>query len=290
MEREPELGNESTASKNIADQSDEQARRGSTPDLIVSRLKESLPKGTTTQGSFHKGGKVKADGNYALKAGETVNAAPQTDSTQQAAPQTAQPDDSTQTDSNLPDDESSSVGGVNLQRSYSHLNAAVRDMLDGLGIPRSATIPHQTGQTMDQHLSEIGQVMATKGNITGNIMTATHSLHADDNGSTVAHPNQKLLETKIPKDSELAKAAIAACRSLISKCEKLIDETPEIQRAKSQLSLVGKSEGAGMSAFDMSVALLGIPGPVIQSLARLHSEHKHGRIHPALTGPKAQGK
>ena len=213
------------------------------------------------------------------------------DSTQQdpsaaaptAQPQQVAPDNS----SNLADDESTSAEGVNLQQAYSKLNAAVRSLFDGLGIPRSATIPHQNGQSMSDHIAEIGQVMSSHGQITGNILTATHSIHDKDGGSTVAHPNQKLIETKIPKDSAEAKAAIDACRSLISKCEKLIGETPEIQRAKAQISLVGRNNLEGMSAFDAGVALLNIPGPVIQALARLHSEHKYGgAIHAKLTAPK----
>jgi hypothetical protein len=244
---------------------DESASRNA-PQRII----DSIPK-------LHAGGTVPADGAYNLQAGEQVTAAPQT---QQDTPD----------DSNLSDDESTSGAPVSLQKAYSHLNAAVRNLFDGLGIIRSATIPHQNGQTMDQHLADIGRVMSSHGQITGNIMTATHSIHDKDGGSTVGHGNQKLMETKIPKDSELAKAAIAACRSLISKCEQLIGETPEIQRAKSQISIVGKSEGVGVTAFDLGVALLNIPNPVIQALARKHSEVKHGRIHPALTGPKAQGK
>jgi hypothetical protein len=232
---------------------DESASRNQ-PANVLSRLNASLPK-------MHKGGVVKATGPVILKKGETVI----------PAPQDAQ-NPPTQDDSDSMSDETAVSGSHNLQRAYSKLNEAVRAMLDGLGIRRSASIPHSEGQSMADHLSEVGQVMASHGQISGNIMTATHSVHDKDGGSTVGHPNPQLLQTIVPKDSELAKAAINACRTLISKSESLIGETPEIQRAKSQIALLSKSDGQGMSAFDLSAALLNIPGAVIQSLARKHSQ------------------
>jgi hypothetical protein len=210
--------------------------------------------------------------------------------TQQAAPDVAQPQQTAPSgqDDSLPDDENAVAGeGVNLQRAYSKLNAAVRSLFDGLGISRSATCPHQSGQSMADHLSEIGQVMASHGQITGSIMTATHSVHADDGGSTVGHPNQPLLATKIPKDSAEAKAAIAACRSLVNKVASLIGkEDPSVKLADSQLQLISRNQMAGMSAFDAGVALLNIPGPMIQSLARAHNFVKHGEHVVHITGPK----
>jgi hypothetical protein len=210
--------------------------------------------------------------------------------TQQAAPDVAQPQQpASDNSSNLPDDENAVAGeGQNLQRAYSRLNESVRALYDGLGIRRSATIPHQNGQSMSDHISDVGQVMADKGGISGNILTATHTQHDADGGSTVSHPNAQLQTAIIPKDSVESKAAIASCKSFVSKCESLVGETPEILKAKSQISLVGKSSGEGMTAFDLGVALLNIPGPVIQVLARLHSTQKHGEHHAALTAPKVQ--
>jgi hypothetical protein len=244
------------------------------PQRAIDNLKASLPK-------MHDGGVVPKDGAYNLQAGEQVT----------PASQTAQPDSPApaQDDSNLPEEpeESGTAGSINLQRAYSKLNQAVRAMLDGLGIRRSATIPHQMGQSMSDHLSEIGQVMATKGNISGNILTATHSLHAGDGGSTVAHPNEPLQKTIIPKDFEPAKTAINACRTLVNKVASLIGkEDPSVKLADSQLQMISKNQMQGMSAFDAAVALLNIPGPMIKTLARKHSEHKHGTIVAHLTGPK----
>jgi hypothetical protein len=133
----------------------------------------------------------------------------------------------------------------------------------------------------------VGHTLATIGGVTANLLTASHTKHSPTGGETVAHSSDKLRQTLIPPKSEEAKAAIAACKSFVSKVESLVGETSEVKTAKSQISLIGKNEGTGMTAFDLGAALLSVPGPLIALLARRHSEVKHGRVHPLLTGPKA---
>jgi hypothetical protein len=273
-------GDQTENNRNLAE------RSGTSPAPIINNLQARLNAGAAQQaasapqgGEFrkmHKGGVVKATGPVILKKGEIVLPAPQ----DAQNPPTQDDSDS------MSDDTAVSGESINLQRAYSRLNEAVRAMLDGLGIRRSATIPHQKSQSMVDHLNDVGQALSTKGNISGNILTATHTIHDKDGGSTVAHPNQQLQETIIPKDSVEAKAAINACKSFISKCESLVGETPEIQKAKAQISIIGKSDMAGMSAFDGAAALLNVPGPVIAALARAHNFVKHGEHKIHLTGPK----
>jgi hypothetical protein len=206
----------------------------------------------------------------------------------QDAPQlTAPAQDSTQADSRLPDENAVSEQSVNLQRSYSKINEAIRKLADGLGVPRNSTIPHVEGQSMADHIAAVGQVLASHGGITSSVLTATHTKHDSGGGSTVAHHSQKLKEVIVPKDWEDAKAAVAAERSFISKCAILLgDDDPAIKLAKSHIALIGRANLAGMTVFDAAVALLSIPGPLIQSIARAHSGTKDGGHAPHLRAPR----
>ena len=191
-----------------------------------------------------------------------------------------------QDDSNRPD-EDAVAGSVNLHRAFSRLNEAIAALFDGLGVKRSATIPHIEGQPMADHLADVSQVLQQTGGMTSNLVTSTHSKHGPNGGVTVAHPAQKLRETIIPNDDPKAIKAIDACKSFVSKVESLIGETPEVKLAKSQLARVGKHHGSGMSAADLGVALLNIPTQVIQAVARAHSGTKDGGHGPQLRAPKS---
>jgi hypothetical protein len=285
LERTPEAGDEGTAARNLANQGDEQARRGSTPDLIVSRLKESLPKGTTTEGSFHKGGKVKADGNYALLAGETVNAAPQTDSTQQAAP--GQPDASTQDDSNLPEDDAAPEGEINLHRSFAKLQEALTTLADASGVKRAVTVPFQHGGETHAHIQEISDALKSHGGMLANVLTSFHKSggrgFGSGDGSTQAWPAEKLRQTIIVKDDPNAIKAISAARSLVNLVAKLVgSDDKSVQVAKSQLSIIGKMNGSGMHVADLITALNSLVNLPLQTVARSFSTARHGEHHAAL--------
>jgi hypothetical protein len=190
---------------------------------------------------------------------------------------------------NLPDDESAVSGEpVNIQRAYSKLNSAIAEMCDSLGVRRSATCPHQEGQSMADHIGDVGQVLQTIGGVSANLLVATHTKHSATGGETVAYPAAKLRETIIPKDSVESKKAIAACRSFVSKVASLVgDDDSIVKIGKSQISMIGKNDGENMSAFDLAAALLSIPGPLIQLVARLHSGTKDGGHAPHLRAPKA---
>jgi len=239
-------------------------------------------KGTPVQGSFKTGGRVPKDGAYQLHAGEQVTPAPE----DQAGPDQS---DDTRSDS-TPDDDAVKGESVNLHRAFSKLHETVCLMLDELGIKRNATVPHVPGENMTQHMDAVGKVLPTVGGISANMITATHTEHSATGGETVLHPTDKLHKTIVPKTFAPAKAAIAACRSFVNKVDFLVGETPEVQLAKSQISMIGKQDMAGMTAFDAATALLSVPTPLIQLLARRHSEVKHGEQHPGLTAPQARHK
>jgi hypothetical protein len=65
---------ETSAAQNLA--ATQYAHRND-PDKVMSRLKTDLQQGASTFPKMHKGGKVKADGDYNLKAGEHVLTAAQ---------------------------------------------------------------------------------------------------------------------------------------------------------------------------------------------------------------------
>src|ERR1700680_1093034 len=249
------------------------------PDRVIGNLQTRLASDAQqVAGSFQTGGVVPKDAAYKLHAGEQVLPA-QTDLTQPQ--QDAQnPPEQDADSTNLPDDENAVAGeGVTLQRAYSKLNSAVTALFDGLGVRRSATVAHVAGESMSDHIDAVSKVLPTIGGVTANLSTATHTKHDPNGGATVLHPADKLRSTIVPKDNDLAKAAINACRSFVNKVESLVDETPEVKMAKSQLALISKQDGAGMSSFDLGAALLSVPGPLIQLVARLHSTRKHGAHH-----------
>lgn len=227
----------------------------------------------------------------ALDALKSKASQPPADDTQQntsaAAPAASQADASSDTGDSTEVSDEAVAGKVNLLKQYSKLNAAITAMFDGLGVRRSMSMPHQAGQDMAGHINDVGAALQKIGGLTTNFITATHTQHDPKGGVTVAHPSEKLRSTIIPKDSELAKNAVQACKTLVSKIAGLLpDNPPEILRAKSQIALVAKEEMSGMNLFDAGVFLLAIVHPLFQLLARRHQFVKHGADHPTLTGPK----
>src|ERR1019366_6662269 len=114
---------------------------------------------------------------------------------------------------NIPDEEVAAGAGVNLKRAYSNLNTKIIELMDGLGIRRSATIPHVRGEQIHDHLNSVSQIIANNGGVTKNFLAATHTQHSPTGGETVAFNSDKLHQTVIPAKSEVAKAAIDACKS-----------------------------------------------------------------------------
>jgi hypothetical protein len=275
LERNPGIGEELPSHLTQAE-AGERAVGG--PKEIIARLKASLPEGTTTQGSFKTGGTVPKTGPYTLHKGETVTPAP-TDSTAAPDQSAAAP---TQTDDQTPDqsatpDESPKDEPVKFTRAYSNFQEALVELADGLGVSRSATIPHIRGQEPAEHFQTVGQVLTQAGGLTENLLTASHTAYGKNGGATVAYPAQKLRETIIPAKSEPAKAAIDKCRAFVNMAAKLIgDDVPAIQTAKSQIEVLGRHDGQGMILQDLLVALINIPHPVIQAVARAHSGTKDG--------------
>lgn len=200
----------------------------------------------------------------------------------QSDDQTASTQDS---DASLPTD--GSKESINLHRAFSRLQERITKLADGVGVRRSLTMPHVKNQDMGDHIQAIGQALAERGGLTANLLSVSHSKYGEDGGVTVAHPADKLRSTIIPKDSAPAKAAISAAKSFVSDAEKLIGNDKTIQIAKSQLALIGKHDGEGMTAVDLMIALQNIPYPVIQSIARGHNGTKEGGHSAKRRPPKA---
>ena len=184
------------------------------------------------------------------------------------------------------------MAGVNLQKSYSTLNEKLIKLFDESGVRRSFTVPYVDGQDMNVHVESVGQAATQSGGLTNNlIMTAHHSGGkgwGSGEGHTVGHPADKLRNTVIPKDDEHAKAAIDAAQTHLNNVAKLIgDDDPAVKTAKSQLDLVKKTEGAGMTLLDFGVMLQQLTYAPNQAVARAHSGAKEGGHSPQLRAPGA---
>lgn len=231
----------------------------------------------------------------ALAAKSQASAAPADQPQDSPAPQQAAPDQptpETDSDSNLPEE---SAAPVQLHREFSRLNEALTKLADEAGVKRSATIPYIHGQETHEHIQAVGQALQSVGGLTKNILTTQH--HADGrgygsgDGHTVAFPADKLKETILPKDDENAIAAIRAARILVNKVASLLgNDEPAVKVAKSQIQLVGKNNGSGMTVLDLMVALINIVNPPIAAVARSHSGTKEGGHGPHLRAPGSSKK
>jgi hypothetical protein len=209
-----------------------------------------------------------------------------------AAQQTGQPSASDD-EQNLPDEagDEAAASTVNLGKLYSKLNSAIAEMFDGLGVKRNLTIPHQGGQNLSDHVADVAKAAAQVGGLSKNFVTVKHTVHDPDGGSTVLHPSDKLRETVVPANNELARTAIAACQTIVNKIEGLVPDAqePVVQTARAQFALVAKLGGKGMSAWDLGAALISIPHPLLQLVARLHSKVKHQQQAAAPQGEEQPG-
>lgn len=179
---------------------------------------------------------------------------------------------------------------VNLQKSYSSMNESLIKLFDESGVRRTFTVPYLEGQPMDEHVQSVGQTAAQSGGMTNNlILSAHHSTGkgwGSGEGHTVAHPSEKLRTTTIRPKDEHAKAAIDAAQSHLNGLGKLLGEdNPAVQTAQSQLNLVKRSDGAGMTLLDFGVLLTQIMYPAHQAIARAHSGTKEGGHAPHLRAP-----
>lgn len=183
--------------------------------------------------------------------------------------------------------------GVSLKKSYAALNEALVKLFDELGVKRSFTVPYLEGQEMHEHVDAVGQAAQQSGGLTNNLITTAH--HSDGkgwgspDGHTVGHPSDKLRTTIIPADDENAKSAIEVAQKHINNMGKLLgDDDPTIQTANSQLNLVKKNSGQGMTLLDFGVLLIQIMFAPLQTIARKHSQTHPDGPAPHLRGSKAQ--
>jgi hypothetical protein len=209
-----------------------------------------------------------------------------------SAPQPQSDDASASTDANTATSDASlpsdgSKESINLHRAFSRLNESLTKLADESGVPRSLSMPHIDGQDMGDHIAAVGAALQDRGGITNNLLSVSHSKYDKSGGITVAHPAEKLRETKIPKAFAPAKSAIAAARSVLTEAEKLIgSDDRSIQIAKSQLDLIGKHGGEGMSVLDAMIALQNVVAAPLQSVARAHSGTKDGGHHAQRRPPR----
>lgn len=183
---------------------------------------------------------------------------------------------------------------ISLQKDYSKLNEALITLFDESGVRRAFTIPYIEGQSMADHVGAVGQVASQHGGMTNNLLTSAHHSggkgYGSGDGHTVGHPSEKLRTTTIPKNDEKAKAAIAACQKYLDDIGYLIgDDDPTVVTANSQLKLLKRFNGTGMSLFDFGVMLIQITHPPTQAAAQKHSQAQHGRVHAKLTAPQQGG-
>jgi hypothetical protein len=164
----------------------------------------------------------------------------------------------------------------NLSRSFSNLQEKITALADDSGVPRSLTMPHD-GSSMSDHIQQIGQALSKIGGATANLLSISHSKYGKGGGATVAHNVDRLRKAILPKDSAPFKAALSAARSFVNDAASLIGETDRsIQIAKSQLDIIGKHNGEGMSVLDAMIALQNVVAAPLQSVARAHSGTKDG--------------
>ena len=220
---------------------------------------------------------------------DTAGKAAQSSGTPTAPQQAAAPAQPSQSAAPKPSasDKAIAAAPVKIAKGYSDLNEKITELFDGLGVHRSATIPHIEGQEPAEHIAAVGKILSTVGGMTANLLSASHTAYGKNGGATCAFPVQKLQETIIPAKSELAKDAIDACKSFVNGCARLIgDKDPLVQVAKNQLQIISRFDGQGMTAFDLGVGLINIPTLLIQRVAKLHSGTKDGGHHPLRRSAK----
>jgi hypothetical protein len=200
---------------------------------------------------------------------------------QAPAPQPQQSDDANtstgaqSTDASLPTD--GSKESVNLHRDFNNLQERLAEFGEAMAIPRSLTLPHVPGQDFSEHISNVQQALSDRGGLTSNVLVASHSKYGKGGGATIGFSGDKLRSAIIPKEFASARSAISAASHFVSDAAKLIgDNAKSIQIAKSQLALIGKHSGQGMSALDFIVALQHVLSPVTQEVGRDHSGTKEG--------------
>jgi hypothetical protein len=224
---------------------------------------------------------------------QSQQSAPASDSTQgttsSSDPGSADADATSPSDAAVSDESASANAPAGIHRAFSALNEKIIKMLDENGCKRAFTVPYADAP-MAKHIADVGTVAASAGGLGNNILvTAHHSTGAgfgSSDGHTVGYNADALRSTILPSGDTSAKAAIDACKSLITKVSKLIGEyIPEVKTAKSQLELVGRAGGRGMNLCDLAVVLLQIPGPALQALARAYSETHDGGASSQLRGP-----
>jgi hypothetical protein len=182
---------------------------------------------------------------------------------------------------------------VNLQKLYSRVNEALTKLFDESGVRRSFTVPYVEQEPMAQHVSTVGKVALRNGGLTKNLVTTMHHSGGKGwgtgDGETVGHPAHNLKTTVVPKDDENAKAVIDSAQKYLNAIGSFVGEKePAIQTANSQLSIVKKTNGAGMNLLDFGTLIQQVLHGPTQIIARAHHNAKPegGAANPGLLPPR----
>jgi hypothetical protein len=209
------------------------------------------------------------------------------------APATAQPgDDTTSTSALSAEDSAAAEKTVNLRKDYSRLQEHLTHLADNTGVHRAFTIPYVDGGEMAEHIANVGAVAAQNGGLTANLITSHHHSGGKGFGSgdgvTVGFNAEKLRMTVIPKGNKNAEDSISAANKLIRDVAFLVgDEDQSVKQARGQMGLFAKAQGAGMTCFDLMVALTNIVHGPLQNVARTANSARHGgHAMPRRTGHK----
>ena len=174
---------------------------------------------------------------------------------------------------------------VNLHKSYSGVNSSLAKAFDANGVKRSFTVPYVDGQSTSDHVQAVGAAASQYGGLAKNIVTSAHNEggkgYGYGDGETAGHPTHDLMNTIVPKDDDSVKKALGATQTHLNNLKKLLGKNaPTIQTAQSQLDLIKKRDGAGMTLYDLGVGLLNLVTPPMQAISRAHMAANHGG--PAL--------
>jgi hypothetical protein len=149
---------------------------------------------------------------------------------------------------------------------------------------------------MSDHIKAVGKVADEHGGLAGSFVTSAHHAggrgYGSTDGSTQGHSVDKLRQTHIPKDDEMAIRVIADARTLLNQVSELLGpDEPTVVTARSQLNLAARSNGQNMTLYDFAVLIIQLLHPPVQAVAQKHAlvkaHHSGNSKHLVqLTGPR----
>jgi|SRR5690242_17124801 len=179
---------------------------------------------------------------------------------------------------------------VNLKKSFANLNEKMSKSFDDSGVRRNFTVPYVKGHDMGQHVQDVGKVAMQSGGIPNNFLTSYHhgtgKGWGSEDGETVGHPAHQLQNSVISKGNKSVEDAIEAAQTHLSNLAHVLGkDDPNIMASQHQLDLVKKTQGVGMTLFNLGTLLLQIMFRPTQAAARAHARQKTGGVSGRLQPP-----